>query len=107
MTRTLKSIAPLQLGKMMGVLYGLMGLVFIPLFVVFAIIGMIVQPESQANSSAGAAGAIAIGGALIMSLIMPVMYESLALSSERSPRRFTMWLHDGSAGSKSKSNRPL
>ena len=59
---------------MTGVLYGLLGLVFIPIYVVFAVIGMLVQPAAQANNSPGAGWAVAIGGALVLGLFMPVLY---------------------------------
>lgn len=34
--RTLKRIGPLQLGKMLGLLYGIMGLLFLPVFLLTA-----------------------------------------------------------------------
>ena len=34
--RRLKRITPLQLGKMLGILYGIMGLLFIPLFLMMS-----------------------------------------------------------------------
>ena len=72
MTRRLKRIAPLQFGKIMGVLYGLMGLIFLPFFAIFALIGVFAQSASE---DAGAAGALAMGGGmLLMAVLMPVMY---------------------------------
>jgi hypothetical protein len=71
MTRTLKRIAPLQLAKMMGVLYALMGLLFVPFFLLFAAIGAFAQHGSNQNV---APGALALGGGLVMALLFPVMY---------------------------------
>ena len=71
MTRTLKRVAPLQFGKMMGVLYALLGLIFLPFFGLFALIGAFAQSGSK---EAGAAGAIAAGGMLLMGILMPVIY---------------------------------
>ncbi len=71
MTRKLKRIAPLQLGKMLGILYGLMGLIFLPFFALFAVIGSLAGSQSQ--ESAGV-GALAAGGMLFMGLMMPVIY---------------------------------
>ena len=74
-SRRLKRIAPLQFGKMMGVLYGLMGLIFLPFFVLFALIGAFAQ-----NRIAGErrrAGAFAMGGMLVMGLLMPVFYGAM------------------------------
>ena len=39
MKRTVKRIAPLQAGKMMGVLYACMGLIFLPIFMLAAAAG--------------------------------------------------------------------
>jgi len=72
MTRTLKRIAPLQFGKIMGVLYALMGLIILPFFAIFALVGVFTQSASE---NAGAAGAVAIGGGmLLMAVLIPVMY---------------------------------
>jgi hypothetical protein len=37
-TRRIKRIAPLQLGKILACLYGAMGLIFVPLFVITSVI---------------------------------------------------------------------
>ncbi len=71
MTRKLKRIAPLQLAKMLGVLYGLMGLVFLPFFLLFALLGAMLPSGSQ---QAAGAGVMAAGGMVIMGILMPVMY---------------------------------
>lgn len=55
----------------MGVLYGLLGLIFLPFFAIFALFGAFAQSGSQ---DAGPSAAIAVGGALIMGLMVPVLY---------------------------------
>ena len=42
MTKRLKKIAPLQLGKMLAVTYGLLSLVFVPFFLLFSAIASMV-----------------------------------------------------------------
>ena len=37
--RRLKRIDPLQLGKMLGILYGILGLLFIPFFLLMSVMG--------------------------------------------------------------------
>jgi len=64
-TRRIKRIAPLQLGKMMALCYGIMGLLFCPLFLVFSLFAPHV-PNQQG------AGIFAFGTAF--ALLMPVFY---------------------------------
>jgi hypothetical protein len=56
---------------MLGTLHALLALVFVPLFVLFAVIGAMTQPASGNQSGAGA---FAIGAAALMALAMPVFY---------------------------------
>ena len=71
MTRTLKRIAPLQLGKVLGVLYGGMGLIFLPFFALAGLAGAF-APHSPDQPAA--AGAIAAGVIFGMGLFMPIFY---------------------------------
>ena len=71
MTRKVRRIAPLQLGKMMGVIYGLMGLIFLPFFFLAGLVGAFAQHAASDNSGAAAA---ATGIMLGFGLFMPVMY---------------------------------
>ncbi|HEX8371164.1 MAG TPA: hypothetical protein VF585_00155 [Chthoniobacterales bacterium] len=69
--RRLVRIAPLQLGKMLGALYGAMGLIFIPFFGIFALIGAFLpkganQPEFS--------GAMFAGAGVAMMILMPLLY---------------------------------
>lgn len=70
MTKTLKSIAPLQLGKILAIIYGLFSLIMLPIFGLFAILGSL-APDSQ---GAGGGAGVAIGLALVFCLIMPFFY---------------------------------
>jgi len=64
-TRRIKRIAPLQLGKMLAILYGFIGLIFIPFFLMMSLIGT--QMPAQQRT-----GILAFG--LGFALFMPVMY---------------------------------
>ncbi len=70
MTRTLKRVAPMQLGKILGVLYACMGLIFLPFFGLIGAVGAFAQSSQQ---QAGA-GALTGGLMLVLGLLMPVMY---------------------------------
>jgi hypothetical protein len=63
--RRIKRIAPLQLGKMLAVVYGLIGLVVIPFFMIMSA----VMPQMPAEQRAGF---MALGMGFI--LFLPVMY---------------------------------
>ncbi len=73
MKRRIKRIAPLQAGKMMGVLYTCMGLIFLPIFMLAALAGAFAQHAQGAQAGAGAPAAMA-GIMFGMGLFMPVMY---------------------------------
>jgi hypothetical protein len=47
-TRRIKRFAPLQLGKIMGLTYGLMGLLFCPVFLLAAVFGSHVPNQQHA-----------------------------------------------------------
>ncbi len=71
MTRRLKRIAPLQAGKIFAILYGLMGLIFLPFFALAAILGAFAE---QAQPGHAAPAAIAGGLLLGMGIAMPIFY---------------------------------
>jgi len=73
MKRTLKSIGPLQLGKIFAALYGLLSLIFIPFFLLFAALAAFIPTQPGSPSS----GAIGIGFALVTCIVMPVVYAVL------------------------------
>jgi hypothetical protein len=74
MKRTVKRIAPLQAGKMMGVLYACMGLIFLPIFMLAAAAGAFAQHAQGAQASATAPGAVVAGIMFGMGIFMPVIY---------------------------------
>jgi Transmembrane domain of unknown function (DUF3566) len=74
MKRRIKRISPLQAGKMMGILYACMGLIFLPIFLVAAMAGAFAQ-HIQGAQGASAAPAAAVAGIMFgMGLFMPVIY---------------------------------
>ena len=70
-TRTLKRIEPFQLGKMLGALYGLMGLLFIPFIFLFSAFGAAASQNNNGMIHSPMAGAafgagVGIGVAILM-----------------------------------------
>ena len=66
--RRIKRIAPLQLGKMLAVLYGIMGLLFIPFFLIMSAVATQMPPEQRVGMMAFGAG---------FALCTPVIYAAL------------------------------
>src|SRR5256885_16313722 len=52
-TRRIKRIAPLQAGKMLGVLYGCLGLIFLPFFAFAGLAGAFAQQTQQTQNAGG------------------------------------------------------
>lgn len=71
MTRRIKRIAPLQAGKMLAVVYGCMGLSFVPFFALAGLAGAFAQ-HAQTNEAAPTAffSALVFG----MGIFMPIIY---------------------------------
>lgn len=65
MKRIIKRIAPLQLGKMLAILYGIMGLIFIPFFLIMSAAASQLPAEQRVGMMALGAG---------FALLMPVFY---------------------------------
>jgi len=74
MKRRIKRVAPLQAGKMFGVLYACMGLIFLPFFALAALAGVFAQQTQQAQATSGAPMAIAAGMMICFGILMPVIY---------------------------------
>lgn len=72
MTKRLKRIAPLQLGKMLAVIYGLGTLIFVPFFLFFAAIAS-VAPTTQAGPIIPMMFGMGIG----FLIFIPVMYATM------------------------------
>jgi hypothetical protein len=70
----IKSVGILSCAKMMGVLYGCMGLLFIPIALVGGLASMAAQQTSGANRAAGA-----ISGAVLMvfGILAPFIYGGM------------------------------
>jgi Transmembrane domain of unknown function (DUF3566) len=75
MKRRIKRIAPLQAGKMLGVLYAALGLIVIPFFALGALAGLFAQ-HTQSGSAAGPA-AIATGLMVMMAIFVPIIYGAM------------------------------
>lgn len=75
MTRRIKRIAPLQAGKMLGVLYACMGLIFLPFIGVAAVAGAFAEHAQHVNTTGGGAAAgLAVGMMVILGLMAPIFY---------------------------------
>jgi hypothetical protein len=71
MTRRIKRIAPLQAGKMLAVVYGCLGLIFLPFFALAGMLGAFAQ-HAQSDQTAPAA---LVGGIMLgMGIFMPIIY---------------------------------
>ena len=70
-TRRLKSITPLQAGKMLGALHGAMALVFVPFFLLFALVGSFLPKSAEAPPPL-AIFAIGLG----LAILMPLFYAA-------------------------------
>jgi hypothetical protein len=77
MKRRIKRIAPLQAGKMLGVLYACMGLIFLPFFALAGIAGAFAQQAQQAHNAGGPPAALM--GALMFGfgIFMPIIYGAM------------------------------
>jgi hypothetical protein len=73
MKRRIKRVAPLQAGKMLGILYTCMGLIFLPFFMLAAAAGAFVPPAQAHGGAAPPAAAIA-GIMMGMGFLMPIIY---------------------------------
>jgi hypothetical protein len=63
--RRIKRISPLQLGKMLAILYGIIGLIAIPFFLMFASLSAQLPAEQRGSFMAMGAGA---------ALFAPILY---------------------------------
>ena len=66
--RRIKRIAPLQLGKMLAILYGIMGLIFLPFFFIMTLIASQL-PEQQR------VGVLALGAGF--AIFVPIIYAAM------------------------------
>jgi Transmembrane domain of unknown function (DUF3566) len=74
MKRRITRISPLQAGKMLGVLYACMGLLFLPLVAIAGLAGVFAQQAQQAQNAAGPPAAILAAMMFGFGIFMPVFY---------------------------------
>ncbi|MEP7077724.1 MAG: DUF3566 domain-containing protein [Chthoniobacterales bacterium] len=72
MKRRIRRVTPLQAGKMLGVLYGCMGLLFLPFFALAGVAGAFVQHAQQNQQAVPAA--LTAGVMLGLGFLMPIIY---------------------------------
>lgn len=73
MKRTLKRVAPLQFGKIIGLLYGLIALLFTPFILLVAILGSLAPDHAQQ----GPPTIIIVGIGLILCAVIPMFYAAM------------------------------
>jgi uncharacterized membrane protein (DUF485 family) len=71
MIRRIKRIAPFQAGKILGILYGCMGLIFLPFFAIFALVSAFLP---QAHANPGPPAAVMAGIFFGMAVFLPILY---------------------------------
>jgi len=76
MTKRLKKIAPLQLGKMLAVIYGLLSLIFVPFFMLFAAIASM-APKIEGGPPIPAMLGMGFG----LMLLAPLLYSFMGFVS--------------------------
>lgn len=74
MTRRIKRIAPLQTGKMMGVVYACFGLIFLPIFALAGVAGAFAQQTQQAQAANAPPAALMAVMMFGFGIFMPVFY---------------------------------
>src|SRR4029077_14213349 len=74
MERRIKRIAPLQAGKMLGLLYACMGLIFLPFIALAALAGTFGQQAQHAQGGSAAPGAVATGLMMGFGIMLTVDY---------------------------------
>jgi hypothetical protein len=74
MKRRIKRITPLQAGKMLGVLYACMGLIFLPFFALAGVAGAFAQHAQQAQNIPGPPAALMTVMMFGFGIFMPIIY---------------------------------
>lgn len=74
MKRRIKRISPLQAGKMLGVLYACMGLLFLPFVAIAALAGVFAQQTRQMQNTGGPPATIMAAMMFGFGILMPVFY---------------------------------
>jgi hypothetical protein len=71
-SKRLKSVSPLQSGKVLGILYGLASLLIVPFALLFSVIAGIASQQHGGSPSA-----VMVGMGLLMMVGAPVFYAAL------------------------------
>jgi hypothetical protein len=72
--RRIKWIAPLQAGKMLGVLYACMGLILLPFFMLAGMAGAFAQHAQHSPADSAAPAAVMMALMFGMGIFMPIIY---------------------------------
>ncbi|MDB6147661.1 MAG: hypothetical protein JWO45_1325 [Spartobacteria bacterium] len=59
---------------MLGVLYGCLGLIFLPFFAIAAVLGAFAQQTQQAQSAGAGPAALVAGVMIVVGVFIPVIY---------------------------------
>jgi hypothetical protein len=70
MTKRLKRIAPVKFGIVIGIFYGLISLIFVPFFLLFAGLSLVL-PHPQPGASAQA---LPFAMSVVLAILLPVFY---------------------------------
>jgi hypothetical protein len=70
--RIIKSVGVLSVAKIMGLIYGMLGLIFVPFFLLMGVLGMF------AGGGHGALGGVA---SVVLAMIFPVIYGGMGFIS--------------------------
>jgi hypothetical protein len=89
MTKKLKRIAPVKFGIILGIVYGLISLIFIPFFLLIAVASAF-APATENNPHP----AIGIGVAIVFAVLAPVMYGVMGLLGGM----LMAWIYNVAAG---------
>ena len=72
MTKTLKRIAPVKFGIVLGIVYGLISLIFTPFFLLGTLVAAMV-PATDGHTHAG----LGLGLGLVFCFLIPIVYTVL------------------------------
>lgn len=73
MKRTIKSINPLQCGKILGAIYGAFSLLLLPLFIVIALMSLLTEPSPGTAAPAFVFTLILLGFGIVAPIFYAVM----------------------------------
>jgi len=74
----IRKVTPLQLGKMLALVYGAIALVIVPFIAVFMGIGALVSANAAgSNHAAFLPAAMGVGMGLFMILFVPILYAGM------------------------------